>query len=176
MAPFRLSKKSFRRKQCAKSFRPPFSKGGGVEGRRPSSPSAEGERPDSSKDQEGSLNRPGDGSSVGNPIKGFPDAARNAAFGQLAIYQPVFRHAEGGMRKHGPCFQSLSRMAAASAYRAATGQMNHCFPVLAGRLFIHTAGSPSRRPAVFFCLRLFLRTQRTAGEYPDNRPLRRGGR
>ena len=71
-----------------------FEKGGRVEGRRPSSPSAEGESPDSSKDQEGRCNSPVGCCVVGNPIKGFPDAAYHAAFGQPAICQPVFRHAD----------------------------------------------------------------------------------
>ena len=47
-------------------------KGRGVEGRRPSSPSAEGERPDSSKDQEGSLNRPGTVQAWETLSRGFP--------------------------------------------------------------------------------------------------------
>ena len=67
-----------------------FEKGGRVEGRRPSSPSAEGERPDSPKDQEGRRNSPVGCCVVGNPIKGFPDAASHAAFVPLAICQPVF--------------------------------------------------------------------------------------
>ena len=45
------------------------------------------------KDQEGRRNSPVGCCVVGNPIKGFPDAASHAAFGQLAICQPVFRHA-----------------------------------------------------------------------------------
>ena len=45
------------------------------------------------KDQEGRRNSPVGCCVVGNPIKGFPDAAYHAAFVQLAICQPVFRHA-----------------------------------------------------------------------------------
>ena len=46
------------------------------------------------KDQEGRRNSPVGCCVVGNPIKGFPDAASHAAFVHLAICQPVFRHAE----------------------------------------------------------------------------------
>ena len=45
------------------------------------------------KDQEGRRNSPVGCCVVGNPIKGFPDAAYHAAFVQPAICQPVFRHA-----------------------------------------------------------------------------------
>ena len=46
------------------------------------------------KDQEGRRSSPVGCCVVGNPIKGFPDAARHAAFVQLAIGKPVFRQAE----------------------------------------------------------------------------------
>ena len=46
------------------------------------------------KDQEGRRNSPMGCCVVGNPIKGFPDAASHAAFVHLDICQPVFRHAE----------------------------------------------------------------------------------
>ena len=58
------------------------------------------------KDQEGRRSSPVGCCVVGNPIKGFPDAASYAAFVQRALCKPVFRHAKSrGPRTRSPaCF------------------------------------------------------------------------
>ena len=86
-----------------KSFRRPFPKGRRFQRQSLWSRPAGREILCFHKDQEGRRNSPVGCCVVGNPIKGFPDAASHAAFGQLAICQPVFRHAEkaGGLLASG---------------------------------------------------------------------------
>ena len=59
-----------------KSFRPPFSKGGGVEGRSPSSQSADCEILLLTKAQEREQNSPMDCFAVENPRRGFSMGVR----------------------------------------------------------------------------------------------------
>ena len=73
------------------------------------------------KDQEGRRSSPVGCCVVGNPIKGFPDAARHAAFVQLAIGKPVFLHAEEEMISSPPFLRFRLKM---GMYRFRGGARN----------------------------------------------------
>ena len=69
--PFQSVEKLFCDSKTTKSFRPPFSKGGGVEGRRPHR-SPQAAKFLFQKSAGGAKNSPVDCFSVGNPRRGFP--------------------------------------------------------------------------------------------------------